>query len=221
MSPRALVRSMAALSDPLEALGQVVDRTLAVVPHAESVLATLSPARQETMVVGSDEVATGMYAAQGDAAQGPTLDAMTELVIISGHDLATDPRWPTLAPRTVDLGVAAAVALPIIVDDNSVGTLTILGRTPCSLSESTLHTAAPIAAIAGLVLARIDIAGSFAEAMSSRDVIGQAKGILMERHRIDAAAAFERLKEASQRSNRRLRDVADHLAATGEEPVLD
>jgi AmiR/NasT family two-component response regulator len=55
-------------------------------------------------------------------------------------------------------------------------------------------------------------------ALSTRDVIGQAKGILMERQRLSAGDAFDLLRRASQRMNRKLVDVAEHLTETGEMP---
>jgi AmiR/NasT family two-component response regulator len=58
------------------------------------------------------------------------------------------------------------------------------------------------------------------EAVLTRDVIGQAKGILMERHKITAEEAFERLRSASQHQNRKLRDIAEELATTGSIPDL-
>jgi AmiR/NasT family two-component response regulator len=51
-------------------------------------------------------------------------------------------------------------------------------------------------------------------ALASRDVIGQAKGVLMERHRIDAEEAFDRLVRESQVRNVKLRDVAQALVAS-------
>jgi len=56
------------------------------------------------------------------------------------------------------------------------------------------------------------------QALASRDLIGQAKGILMERYRIPADEAFERLRTASQHSNRKLAALAGDLAATGQWP---
>ncbi len=219
MSPRALVRSMTALSDPTEALRQVVQRTLDVVPGAESVLATLSPPRDEPTVIPSDEAARDLYAAQVAAAQGPTLDALAQLSIVRADDLTSDPRYPVLAPACVDLGIVSAIAFPVIVDDNNAGSITVLARSIGSLTEHAEQTGAPLAAVAGLVIARIGIAMSFAEAMDSRDVIGQAKGILMERHKIGADDAFDRLRILSQHHNRRLRDIAEDIASTGEEPA--
>ena len=57
------------------------------------------------------------------------------------------------------------------------------------------------------------------EALKSRDVIGQAKGILMEREKVTADEAFEMLRRASQRVNRKLRDLAQEMTETGEEPT--
>jgi AmiR/NasT family two-component response regulator len=53
-------------------------------------------------------------------------------------------------------------------------------------------------------------------AMNTRDLIGQAKGILMERYKIDGERAFDVLDRTSQHTNRKLRDIAEHLATTGE-----
>jgi AmiR/NasT family two-component response regulator len=68
------------------------------------------------------------------------------------------------------------------------------------------------------VAALTDQIGHLERAIASRDVIGQAKGILMERHRISADEAFERLKAASQHQNRKLAALAEELADTGQWP---
>ena len=57
------------------------------------------------------------------------------------------------------------------------------------------------------------------EALLSRDVIGQAKGILMERLHLTSDQAFEELRSASQHQNRKLRDIAAFLADTGQWPI--
>jgi AmiR/NasT family two-component response regulator len=57
------------------------------------------------------------------------------------------------------------------------------------------------------------------EALLNRDVIGQAKGILMERLRMTPDEAFDQLRLASQDHNRKLRDIAAHVAETGQWPV--
>jgi AmiR/NasT family two-component response regulator len=63
------------------------------------------------------------------------------------------------------------------------------------------------------------MADNLQTALESRAVIDQAKGILMERHKLTADQSFQLLARASMNSNRKLRDVADHLVATGEFPM--
>jgi AmiR/NasT family two-component response regulator len=81
---------------------------------------------------------------------------------------------------------------------------------------------APYAAVAAgnlwLYQSARDMAGNLQTALESRAVIDQAKGILMERHKLTADQAFQTLAQASMRANRKLRDIADHLVATGELP---
>jgi AmiR/NasT family two-component response regulator len=57
--------------------------------------------------------------------------------------------------------------------------------------------------------------------MEFRSVIEQAKGILMERHKLTADQAFRLLAEASMHTNRRVRDLALNLVLTGELPPAD
>ncbi|MCU1451107.1 MAG: uncharacterized protein JWP02_3277 [Acidimicrobiales bacterium] len=72
---------------------------------------------------------------------------------------------------------------------------------------------------ASLVEQLTDKIDGLEEALLSRDVIGQAKGILMERLRLTPDQAFEHLRLASQHSNRKLRDLAAHVAETGQWPI--
>jgi AmiR/NasT family two-component response regulator len=61
-----------------------------------------------------------------------------------------------------------------------------------------------------------NLAANLQAALNSRAVIDQAKGILMERHKLTADQAFKFLAQASMAANRKLRDIAGHLVVTGE-----
>src|SRR5437763_13471294 len=58
------------------------------------------------------------------------------------------------------------------------------------------------------------------EALLSRDVIGQAKGILMERLHLTPDQAFEELRAVSQSYNRKVRDIAAEISESGEWPPV-
>jgi AmiR/NasT family two-component response regulator len=72
------------------------------------------------------------------------------------------------------------------------------------------------ATLAAIALAEAQRTGQLHTALGNRDLIGQAKGILMERHRMTADAAFGNLSQASQDVNMKLTAVAQHLVETGE-----
>ena len=72
------------------------------------------------------------------------------------------------------------------------------------------------ATLAAIALAEAQRTDQLHTALDNRDVIGQAKGILMERHRITADVAFGYLSQASQSVNSKLAAVARHLVETGE-----
>ncbi len=74
--------------------------------------------------------------------------------------------------------------------------------------------AGPVAEVRRSLDACMDEIANLEKALETRDIIGQAKGILMARQQIDADAAFDVLRRASQRSNTKLRDVASDLVAS-------
>ena len=106
----------------------------------------------------------------------------------------------------------------------AVGSLNLYASTAGAFGESERDTALLLALYAALALAATDAisdAGEqidqLKEAMTTRTVIGQAQGILMERHKFTAGQAFDRLRTASMNLNGKLRDVAKDLTETGEE----
>jgi len=108
----------------------------------------------------------------------------------------------------------------------SQGTFTLYGREPDAFGVEGQEFTSVIAAYVSVAVAmahrRTDLDGREAalhRALSTRDVIGQAKGILMERQRLTAGEAFDLLRRASQSLNLKLADVAARLAETGELPV--
>jgi hypothetical protein len=103
------------------------------------------------------------------------------------------------------------------------GSLNIYGLTPDAFDEDAVEIGAILAAHASLAARAVGERASLEqldrhleEALLSRDVIGQAKGILMERLKTTPEKAFEILKDSSQRLNLKLREVARNVAETGE-----
>ena len=93
--------------------------------------------------------------------------------------------------------------------------LTVCSTRPEAFDDVSEQVARLVAASAAVALAGAQETEHLQTALRARDVIGQAKGILMERYKVDADEAFRMLVTASQTTNVKLRDIAAHLAATG------
>lgn len=160
---------------------------------------------------------------QYELLQGPCLEVAATSAPTSGSaDLLDSDSWPVFGPAAAELGVRALLAAglsphpdPANPGPNPPGALNLYSRSPFAFGAPERDQALLLAAIAGqslqLVAARSD-AHRLREALSSRDVIGQAKGILMERHGIGEADAFAILRRASNDLNVKLRDVAVKVA---------
>jgi GAF domain-containing protein len=146
---------------------------------------------------------------------GPCIEAARDQLTVEIDDMASDNRWPEFAFAAASLGVCAMLCVPLWVNDEVLGSLSLYANMPGAFDPSAKRLAGLFATHAALALAEARRADQLRRAMLNRDVIGQAKGVLMERHRITSDEAYALLKEASHRLNWKLLDVAESLAATG------
>jgi GAF domain-containing protein len=150
---------------------------------------------------------------------GPCLDAGTWTGQILLRDTAADSRWLTFGKRAAAIGARGIACTPLVADGSRLGILLLVSKAAGALDDQGARLAAAFAAQASLALAGAEARRQFGVALSGRDVIGQAKGILMERFRMTADAAFAVLARASQETNTKLRDVAGELCRTGSLPA--
>jgi GAF domain-containing protein len=136
-----------------------------------------------------------------------------EVVVVD--DLAETDRWPEYRDRVVGLGLEAVLGVPMIAFGRTVGVINIYRSSPTSWTEEDIEAARIIVTMAaGYIVnanqlrASQDVSDQLRLALESRDLIGQAKGILMARENIDADGAFDLLRKKSQETNRKLRDIA-------------
>ncbi|MFB7931912.1 ANTAR domain-containing protein [Streptomyces sp. NPDC056039] len=134
--------------------------------------------------------------------------------------------WNTPVARTGDsdaedgwdvlsaLGLRSALSLRLRADRRRLTVLTAYARKPGVFDEDATRIGRLFTAHVSIALDSATVREQLTEAMHTRDLIGQATGILMERQGIDAAAAFESLVRASQRENVKLRDIARRIVGT-------
>ena len=168
----------------------------------------------------SDQLVVDVDSAQYELRQGPCLDAAYERRTIRVDDLSAEERWPDFARHARDLGVGSMLCFQLYVERGDLGALNLFSRRPRAFDDESEHVGLLFASHAAVAMAGAKLEDQLREGMSSRDLIGQAKGILMERYKITAEQAFLVLTRVSQQHNIKLRVLAERLAATGDMPQL-
>ena len=165
---------------------------------------------------------------QYELREGPCVSALEDDTEYYARDLRADERWPRFGPKAAELGLGSLLSFHLLPPKRrtpSLGALNLYGTTTDAFTRRDRSVAAVLAAHASIALSAAASTSDLRranqelrEALESRDVIGQAKGILMERHRVSAEEAFDMLKRASQHLNVKLRSVAQDVADTGAFP---
>jgi GAF domain-containing protein len=156
--------------------------------------------------------------------EGPCLDAIADGTIVYADDLSDDPRWALYGPLAAELGIRSVLAVPLTAA-YSVGALNLYARYPRAFGVIDRARGILLAALAGVAVTSAQTheaedlrSDNLREALGTREMIGQAQGILMERERVTGEEAFDILRRASQHLNIRLREVAQSLVDTGQQP---
>ena len=225
-----LARELFGSEDLADALPRVLKFALGTVAGCDCASITLWRHGRVIDTVTSNPVAAELDDIQVGAGIGPAPEALRSEGPVYAPDLADSPRWPVLAATAAQLGVASALSHGLFVRQSAqwsaLGTFSLYSATADAFSDEDQEFCSILAAYAAVAVAvahrRDEVErreAALHRGLSTRDVIGQAKGILMERQRLSAGDAFDLLRRASQRLNRKLTDVAQHLAETGELPT--
>jgi GAF domain-containing protein len=206
-------------------LQMVADLTKRVMPGSPEASVCLLVKGRPTTVVSTGDLATDLDETQYDRGHGPCLHAARtgEMILIA--DTRAEDRWPDYTPRAVEHGNLSSLSVPLDIDQDAqvTGALNIYARRPDAFDEASRSVASRFAPYASVAAGNLyayqsarDMADNLQTALESRAVIDQAKGILVERFRVTPDAAFQLLARASMTTNRKLRDIAEHLVRTGE-----
>jgi GAF domain-containing protein len=155
---------------------------------------------------------------QNRVREGPCLDAIWTERIVRIDDMATEPRWPRFGAEALRLGVASSLSFQLFVEQDRLGALNLYSRSPHAFGAESEDIGRVFASHAAVALSGAQTEDNLRKAMTSRDVLGQAKGILMERYKLTSDQAFHTLARASQQANRKIIDVAEELCQTGSMP---
>jgi GAF domain-containing protein len=161
----------------------------------------------------TDSIAPEIDTAQYETGAGPCLQAFETNRMLRIDDTRTDTRWPEFARAAAEHGVLSTLSLPLVVGANALGALNLYSRAPNTFESD--DSSMVFALQASVVLANAQafwaaqhLAEQLENALTSRAVIEQAKGVLLARTGCSLDEAFDLLRAASQNQNRKLRDVA-------------
>jgi GAF domain-containing protein len=178
-----------------------------------------STAHTDPLVLELDEL-------QRRFGEGPCLDAVTHGVTLYADELSDDPRWSEFGPEAMARGIRSVLAVPLL-GDGTLGALNLYARFRQAFGVVDRARGLLLAAMGGLAASAARThedearrAENLQAALVTRELIGQAQGILIERERITADQAFGILRQASQHLNIKLREVAQNLVDTGERPDI-
>ncbi|WP_229054689.1 GAF and ANTAR domain-containing protein [Aeromicrobium sp. Leaf350] len=151
---------------------------------------------------------------QHQLGEGPCLEASIASRIVWSVDLRHDERWPTWGPLAADLGLGSILSVEMHSKERRIGALNLYGAHAHEFGNDDRDLAQLLGRQASAAVLRLRTEHNLQEALTSRTLIGQAQGILMERFGVDADRAFQVLQRYSQDRNVKLRDVAERLVAT-------
>ncbi|TFV72953.1 ANTAR domain-containing protein [Blastococcus sp. CT_GayMR19] len=211
-----------ALNDVLTDITRIAARGI---PGAEATSITLLRGEKAFTAAHHGEMALAADELQYEQGSGPCMDAGRGGVLLRVDDMRTEQRWPDYVARVQQTGVRSSLSVPLPYQGSWIGALNNYSTRPAAFaSPESLRAGLDVAEVVAVAVANADAHHQLGEqarnmrvAMESRAVIEQAKGVLMAQRRVDAEQAFEILREASQRYNRKLRDIALGIVeSTGE-----
>lgn len=233
LSPGGLVGAMTGARGPFpsrsasagrkiaqDTLEQIVTYALDLVDGCERAGIMVVDKGKTYTLAASDDDARISDRIQGELREGPCFDAARsgrESYLVT--DMAVDAdRWPRYGPHARELGIRSMLSFKLFTEEATLGALNLYSSRPGALTDRSEQMGRLLASHAAVAFSSARSDADLHGAISSRQDIGIAMGILMERHKLSVDEAFSLLSGASQETNTKLREVARRVAETGEAP---
>lgn len=150
---------------------------------------------------------------QYELGEGPCLDAAIEEPVVAVNDLAADPRWPDFGPKAAALGFGSQVAFQFRAEPHVRGALNLYAREPNEIDQDSIQLGSMFVGQVAVAMGWARQDQTMTNALATRNLIGQAVGIVMERYKLDSDRAFAFLTRLSQTSNTKLHAIATAVVA--------
>jgi ABC-type transporter Mla MlaB component len=143
---------------------------------------------------------------RADAGPGAAVRSTRRAVAVT--DVAADHRWPAFRELALGAGFGSALSVPLAAGDRLLGVLHLYADEPGAFDDRDALVAGVLATHLTILVRAVTHRERLVRAVQRRDLIGQAKGVMMATADVDAVGAFDLLGRFSQRTNRKLHDVA-------------
>lgn len=228
--PEGLDKAMRTLSRLLlseETLEATHDRVAGLacrtLPCCDLASVTMITDGRPSTPVQTEPLAGALDSAQYRSQRGPCLEAYSRQTVVREKIAENADRWPEFSAEAEKAGIRSVLAVPLVASERPIGALNLYSRSDNCYDEADEETALLFSEQAAVACANAEVywrtyalTEHLREALESRDVIGQAKGILMARRGCSPEAAFEALRKVSQHRNVKLRDIADQVVYLGD-----
>jgi GAF domain-containing protein len=194
-----------------EAIREIVETTHSMFAVDGAGLMLTDAAHHLRSVAASDDRFAHLEELQVRHQEGPCIEAYDTKELIGATDLEQDGRWPLFSEAAVNREVRAVLASPLPYNQDAVGVVAVLSERSRPWSPANELALLAFTDLAALLIASIiqgeqqsELAGQLQGALNSRQVIEQAKGVLMGTRGISARAAYEQLRSRARAERRKL-----------------
>ncbi len=208
-------------------LQAVADLSRTVLPGDPEASVFVQDGHRRVTVASTGQLALDLDEVQYAEHHGPCLHAASTGELTEIPDTRVEQRWPDYAQRAAQHGNLSSLSVPLAMDGGMSGALNIYARETHAFDDEARSTATRFGPYAAVALANMHeyqsaqaVARNLEFALESPGFIDQAKGILIERHKLTPDQAFQALVTVSSRTNTKLREIAERLVHTGEFPAL-
>ncbi|KUH86978.1 MULTISPECIES: GAF and ANTAR domain-containing protein [unclassified Mycobacterium] len=210
---------LARASAPPRTVDQVLEDVTAtakeLIPGADTVgVLLVARGGKFESLAGTSDLPHELDELQMQFGEGPCVQAALNESILRTDDFRSEERWPRYAAAAVERNIFSGLSVKLYTAERTAGALNMFSTKPRAFDAADETIGAILAAHAAAALLASREGEQLKSAMSTRDRIGQAKGIIMERYGVDEMRAFEMLKQLSQDSNVKLADIAQRVIDT-------
>ncbi len=210
-----LARTAASPRSVENVLSDVTAASKELIPGAETAgVLLIGKGGKWDSIGGTDDLPHLLDELQMRFNEGPCVEAALDEVIVRTDDFRSEQRWPKYSAAVVEIGVLSGVSFKLYTANRTAGALNLFAFKPNAFDGEAETIGTVLAAHAAAAILASREGEELQSAVTTRDRIGQAKGIIMERYNVDDVRAFEMLRRLSQDSNTRLVDIAQRVIET-------